>query len=73
MTCIKNEFIFESKKTISFSQLLKNLNKNVFRINYNNILAHKETIEAICILTKSKVICWDYVNMTAKLEKLNAN
>ena len=67
----KGKVMFEVKKGISLSQLKKNLKGNVFRINYNCILAGKEMIASICILTKSKVVLWDYVNMNAKLEKID--
>lgn len=63
------EGYLDVQKSITFKELKLNLKENVFRINYNNIIAGKEMIESICILTNSRVVLWDYVNMTAKLEE----
>lgn len=65
-----NNSIFIKKNGIPISELLENLRSNVFKINYNNIILGKKSIADICILTKSKVVLWDYVNMTATLKEI---
>jgi len=56
--------------SITYTQLLKNFKKDVWMVNYNNVLLSKKSIEGLCVLTKSKVVCWDYVNMKATLKKI---
>lgn len=60
--------MFTQKKSITFKQLQLNIKIGVFRVNYNNTLMSKDMIDSLCILTNSKVVLWDYVNMTATLK-----
>ena len=62
--------------SISYTQLLQNLKKDVFLVNNvfspneKYVLLNTKDIQFICDSTKHKVVLWDYVNMKATLEKI---